>query len=275
MRVHWGRCNLPVGAKKLGTHHCIKEQKSALKSMFFPNGPDDELQIIGFLWMENKESCLFLHIGCESKICSSPCEVPDLSKQWNPGQLTCRLKAASPERARFCVCSLSTPIRNRRCAMERWRWTARARSRALTRSRRTLRPPSQSGIGRPSRWVASLLPLKRTMISQSSTSETAQIKLMPRRKPAIDWLHFPLPLTLLERGLTRGQYAVLDRHQELTPCSSTLSSKGRKPSSKRSALHFFLRITRKENFKIPALIEKISLKTGSEHSGNAPIECER
>ena len=119
MRVHWGRCNLPVGAKKLGTHHCIKEQKSALNSMFFPNGPDDELQIIGFLWMENKESCLFLHIGCESKICSSPCEVPDLSKQWNPGQLTCRLKAASPERARFCVCSLSTPIRNRRCAMER------------------------------------------------------------------------------------------------------------------------------------------------------------
>ena len=80
MRVHCLRYTLPVPANKLATPDCIKELKSALKSIFFTNCPVEELQIFGDLLMDAKESWLLLHIAGQSTIRSGPREGPDVSK---------------------------------------------------------------------------------------------------------------------------------------------------------------------------------------------------
>ena len=115
--LHCVKCNLPVKANKLAKHDCIKELKSALQTMFFPIAEAELLQLYGYLWMDDKESRLFLHIVCQTTSRSGRRELPELPKRGTQGPRNWHFQAGSRESARFRVCSKWTPITNRRCSI--------------------------------------------------------------------------------------------------------------------------------------------------------------
>ena len=82
------------------------------------------------------------------------------------------------------------------------------------------------------------------------------------RNPATARFQSPLTLILLALTYNLATLVVLERHTQLTPSNILLPVQCSENilSEKRHAFH--LRLSRKENTKIEAQIEKIALKSG-------------